>query len=218
MKRPMSGTTDQQNEFHGTTDIFYIDSIKFVTLTKASSGTGALDSNDMTSVKDFFSLLLENGQRSCIVQLNKSYLAFWISDDKYVLFQPMNMFHKSPKCVQLSSFDCVQLYIEKSFLEAEMQVKYVFYTFDVLKINDGFVNRDEILKILERGGDGRISVNSEAFVNESVVPHKMCLLPSTPGLSETSYEELTEETSILRCPKSIDRVSFLLITFHSVGN
>ncbi len=206
---------EEPHELDEQTDVFYIDSIKFVTLTKSSTATGTINGEDMATVNEFFSLLLENGrqQSSCVVELDRNYFAFWNSGDKYFIFQPMNFFHKSPKCVQFASFDCVQLYLQKFFMEVQSHVKYIFHSVDILKINNNVMSREEILHSFYQDQASKFSADGEDFPNESFgsanVPHKMCLLPVTNDTNQSSYEEITESKDILRCPKSIDRVRTL---------
>lgn len=213
MKRPMKMKTEQQQtDFDEQTDIFYIDSIKFVTLTKVSTASGFISKDDVTTVKDFFTVLLVNGQQSCVVELNNSYFAFWQSDDKYYIFQPLNAFHKSPKCVQLPSFDSVQLYLQKFFINTECQAEYAFHTVDFLKINDIALSREDILNNFYQNPAGKVAAKSgnfsDEFISSDKVPHKTCLMSTTHDPNANSFDEITEHKLILRCPKSIDRVRF----------
>ncbi|XP_037024996.1 uncharacterized protein LOC119066555 isoform X2 [Bradysia coprophila] len=209
MKRPMKMKPEQLTELDEQPDVFYIDSIKFVTLTKASMARGIISKDDVATVKDFFSVLLENCQQSCVVELNNSYFAFWHSDDKYYMFQPLNAFHKSSKCVQLTSFDSVQLYLQKFYITTEAKAEYVFHTVDFLKINDNVLSPEEILKNFHKDAAGNVTGRSGDFSYDSIgsgnVPHKMCLMPTTHDPNATSFDEITEHTYILRCPKTIDR-------------
>lgn len=205
MKRPMNVKLEQHTEFDEQTDIFYIDSIKFVTLTKASMATGVINKDDVTTIRDFFTVLLESCQQSCIVELNNNFLAFWHTDDKFYMFQTLNAMHKSSKCIQLPSFDSVQLYLQKFFINTESRGEYVFYTVDFLKINDNVFSREEILKNFHLGSAAKVSANES--IGSDNIPHKTCLMPATYDPNATSFHEITEEKYILRCPKTIDRVS-----------
>lgn len=209
MKQPMK--LDHQTELNDVTDVFYIDSIKFVTLTKASIATGIIDVHDLDSAKDFFRLLQENGQQSCVVEFNKNCFSFWMSDDKYYLFQPMHFYQKSPKCVEFTTFDCVQKYLQKMFIEVEPQAEYAFYSVDVLKVNNQVLKREEMLQNFYQDVTGKRSANRVNFGEESGVGnalHKVHL-HSTQDAKQTSYERLEEDKYVLRCPKSVDRVGFL---------
>lgn len=208
MKRPMS--FEQQTGLCEVTDVFYIDSIKFVTLTKASIHTGMVNA-DLASGNDFFSLLQENGRNFCVFELNKNYFAFWKSDDKFFIFQPMTFNHRSPMCVQLSSFECVKRYLEETVIERAPQTEYIFYTVDILKINDHVLSRDEVLKNFLHdltGSSKKVAITEEFPIGLRNVPHKMCLVPNTTDSLDTSYEALSEHMDVLRCPDILDRVSF----------
>ncbi|KAG4068904.1 hypothetical protein HA402_005052 [Bradysia odoriphaga] len=222
MKRPMKMKPEQQTELHEQPDVFYIDSIKFVTLIRATTASGVINKDDMATVKDFFTVLLENVRQSCVVELNNSYFAFWHSDDKYYMFQPLNAFHKSPKCVQLPSFDSVQLYLQKFYIDTEANAEYVFHTVDFLKINDNVFSREEILKNFYKDAAGKITGRSEDFSNDFIgsgnVPHKTCLMPATHDPYATSFVEITEHQYILRCPKTIDRQIFFGKVESTVAN
>lgn len=208
MKRPMS--FEHQNELGDTTDVFYIDSIKFVTLTKASMTTGKF-TQDLNSAKEFFRLLLENGQQSCVVEFNKNYFSFWYSDDKYFLFQPMSYSHKSSKCVQFHSLECVEKYLEKMFVEVEPQAEYRFYSVDILKINNQILSGAEILKNFFQDLTGKGSLKSSGMPEgASFGVGSVRRFPHHDHQNfQTSYESLSECKDVLRCPKSLDRVSFI---------
>lgn len=215
MKRPMKFERDAESR--DETDIFYIDSIKFVTLTKASTANGIFVKEDLASVKEFFSILEENGQQSCIVEYNKNYFSFWNSGDKYFVFHPMSFCHKSPKCVEFLSFDCVQKYLVLIF--AESQAEYTFHSVDILKVNNQVLSSEKILNDYYQELSGMASPKQVTFPEEVSLnnsPHKMCLLPNAQHIIDTtsSYERLTEYKDVLRCPNSIDRVSLLNVTLH----
>lgn len=202
---------EQQTEMDETTDVFYIDSIKFVTLTKTKA-RGVIDNEDSATVNEFFNLLLENGQQSCVVDFYNKIFSFWTADEKYFFFQPLN---KSPKCVQFATFDCVRKYLQKFFVDVASQADYAFHSVDILKVNV-FGGDDDVLQKFYQNVTGKGSTNSVDFAQESFglgnVPHKMCFLPHNP--MQTSYERLTEYADVLRCPKSIDRVGVRLKTIE----
>lgn len=203
MKRPMN--FEHQTELSDATDVFYIDSIKFVTLTKASTASETIDQN-MTSLNDFFRLLMEAEQSSCVVELSKNYFSFWCSDDKYYIFQPTNYRSESPKCVQFNSFDCLRKYLERMFIEVEPQCKYRLYGVEILKINNHVLSGEKILTSFFHDLTGKGSVKSDDLAEEAVGSVRHLILP-VQHTNQTSYESLTECTDVLRCPKSLDRVS-----------
>jgi len=208
MKRPMS--FDNQSELSELTDVFYIDSIRFVTMTRTSTSTGIISQDDLASVKEFFTVLEKNGQLSCIVEYNRNYFSFWYNDDTFFVFHPMSFYHKSAKCVQFSSFECVQKYLAKIFADSE--TNYAFHSVEILKINNQVLSRDIKFKdyYYDLSGVGTSKRETEeTFPTFGNTPHKIRLLPSEQYMLEepSSYEGLSESTAILRCTKSNDRVS-----------
>lgn len=212
MKRPMN--LDQQTELSELTDVFYIDSIRFVTLTKTSTSTEIISKENLASIKNFFTLLEKNGQLSCVVEHNQNYFSFWHNDDKYFIFHPMSYYHKSAKCVQFSSFECVQKYLVKIFADAE--TNYAFHSVDILKINNQVLSREIIFKEYnyDLSASNRDNFPEDSLSSIAYNPHKLRLFPGDQvKLEEPScYERVSESTEVLRCPKSSDRVSYLYNT------
>lgn len=212
MKRPMN--FDHQTELSELTDVFYIDSIRFVTLTKTLAFTGIISKDDLASVHEFFTVLQKNCQPSCIVEHNNNYFSFWYSDDTYFIFHPMSFYHKSAKCVQFSSFESVRKYLVKIF--ADSQTDYAFHSVEILKLNNQVLGHETIFKdhyydLSGVGASKRAIFTEDSLSTFSSTPHKMRLFPGEQHMLEepSSYECLSESIAVLRCPKSVDRVSHL---------
>lgn len=209
MKRPMN--VEHQSRQEDTTDVFYIDSIKFITLTKKPTDQGIIHNADMDALNKFFTVLKQYAQQSCVVEFNSNYFSLWQSTDKYLIFHPASSLHILPKCVQISTFDCLQKYVTEMFVDR--QTEYSFHLVEFLKINDQLLSRQKIFREyyleLLRLCDTNITIKSDQsdFV-PSKIPHSICLLPQQNSLETSAYEELTQSKDVLRCPKSVDRVYF----------